>query len=281
MKRMSLAQIIAGGLVLVALAASGFYLLSIRPNSMALAFQQNRNSQIEDVIAKRPQAQKRVDDAKAQQRDAALQWTAYISRKSPPQSLINLDQNRWRLSTQFEIFRSKLSGANGILGKFMRSTGVRVNAYPAITFTTDDPNTLVAQFFSFDKQAGMPYPVAVVSLGTLSVTGTFDKVLKHVEAWNRLPNFIALTDNVQLAGTSPSVTATYNLTLIIFPRGHYIFDSPVPWIQGAEASASSPMGAGPMGGGPSAMSGPPMALKGGRGPMGPGGPGAASGAVAR
>ncbi|MEP0767198.1 MAG: hypothetical protein HRF45_11735 [Fimbriimonadia bacterium] len=256
MRRMTLAQILAGGIVLAVLIATGLYLLVISPTQKKLEYQNARNVALEQVIAQRPQAENRVRQAKEEQAAVAAEWASYIARKSPPTSVINLDQNRWRLTTQFRSFRNKLQAD---LFAHMRKTGVRVLSGPTVPGAGDDPNQLVSSYFNYPT---LPYPCAILPIGTMQVSGTFSQILQHVEAWNRLPNYIALTDGLQLSGTSPNLVGTYSLLVLVFPRGEYINDEPVPWFGSSADAGGVPMGMPGMGGptvGPTVGPGGPAA----------------------
>jgi hypothetical protein len=237
MRRMTLAQILAGGIVVSILIAVGFYFLMIKPDSAALDLQNQRNEELQAVVDSRSRAQERVDTANEEQRKVMREWARYIARKSPPKSTINLDQDRWRLTTQFRTFRTKLSDD---LASFMRKSGVEVLAPPTVPDFGDNPNKLVTDYFHYGT---LKFPCAVLSCGTVSVRGTFERILRHVERWNDLPNYIALADGLTLQGTSPNLIGTYNLLVIVYPRGEHINADAVPWITGAGEAAG--MGAMP------------------------------------
>lgn len=262
-KRMSLAQIIAAGIVLAVLIGVGFWWLSIAPNKQALEYQTQHNDQLQTIVDQLPAAQRRVAEAEQEKQNVTAAWAQYILRKSPPQSLINLAQNRWRLSTQFQtVFVPKLRAA---LVSHIAASKVRMLKGPGLPGTPDDPNQIVELYFMYPT---MPYPVAFFPCGQIQVQGNFNQILAHVQSWNNLPNYIALTDGLVLQGTSPNLTGTYNLWLLVYPRGQYIDAQKVPWNGGGDAGAGGQpgglVGAGPggaPGGGPQAATG--RMLKGG------------------
>lgn len=254
MKRMTLAQIISAGLVASVLIGLGFYWLSIAPNQKALENQLHRNESLQAVVDKKKQAEDRVALAEKTREEVNIEWAAYISRKSPPVGVINLAQNRWRLSTQFQtVFLRNIESA---LVNHIQKSKVRIVKPPGIPrFADDNPNNIIAGYFNYPA---LPYPVAVVNCGQVQVSGSFSQVLSHVQSWNNLPNYIALADGLILSGTSPNLVGTYNLTVIVFPRGEYINATPVNWIPGGESAggegglgaATAPMPGGPGPGGP-------------------------------
>jgi hypothetical protein len=255
MKRMTLAQIVAGGIVACILIGTGFYFLSIQPNSQALAIQQKHNADLQGVVAKMPMAEKRVQDAKDEQALVTRGWADYIIRKSPPTSTINLAQNRWKISTQYQTFITKLTLD---VTNHIRKTGVTIQKGPGVPPTTDNPNILISDVFHFGK--GLSYPCAVYPFKGIEVRGTFDKILKHFESWNKFPNYIALADGLKLSGTSPNLVGTYDLTVLVFPRGDSINGEQVNWLGDSGQDQSG----GGFAGGPGGPGGPAATPGGGR-----------------
>jgi hypothetical protein len=70
-----------------------------------------------------------------------------------------------------------------------------------------------------------------------------------------MPNYLAVADGLQLSGTTPTMTGTYNLTLVAYIRGTEVAPTvpestgAVQGGQGPAANTPSPGGPGPRMGG--------------------------------
>jgi len=114
-----------------------------------------------------------------------------------------------------------------------------------------------------------------IPLGQMTVTGTYQAILNHLRGWNKF-NRLVRVDPPTLTGPSPTMTATYNLTVLIFPRGGLGPNVAIageataqPGAGGAPGMMPAP-GAGvppPMPGGPGGLEGPPPAAGPGAAPM--------------
>lgn len=217
------------------------------------------NTELQNTEAsKMPAAKKRVAVALAQvkQKDAA--WQAYVATRTPPTNPnkggINLDENAYQLGIDTFRFRDSIQRA---LNAQLRKGGVKVLNAPTIEML--DPNmevnNILPTFYNFPP---LKFPAVMFDFGAITVQGTYKQIMDHLRAYKYMPNYLAVTDGLTLTGTSPVLTATYNLSIVGFIRGRHVFP-PV-----AEQAAASAIGGGGRGRG---------GFGGGGGPMGPGGAG--------
>jgi hypothetical protein len=78
--------------------------------------------------------------------------------------------------------------------------------------------------------------------GSITVGGSFRKILKHVQLWNSF-NRLVLIDNLALHGNSPYMSGSYGATVIIFPQND---DNVAPALPAASTAATTGAG-GPYG----------------------------------
>lgn len=97
-----------------------------------------------------------------------------------------------------------------------------------------------------------------LDLGTMQVRGDYRSLLRHFAGWNQFGRLVEIGPP-SFSGTSPNLTVSYTLAVIIYPRGE-----PGPQVAIAGAAADAQGGAGAMGG----MGGMPPAP--GAMPPGPG-----------
>jgi hypothetical protein len=225
--------------------------------------------------AKQGQAEKRVKDTIAMIKTKAAEWRAIAATRTPSESLaaggITLSTNAFQLTEDTRKFRNSIQRA---VNAQLRKGGVEVVNGPMVPVPDANApaNSLLASFYNFP---GASFPVVIFDLGTVTVQGTYQEIMSHIRAYKSMPHYLAVTDALRLDGTSPNLTATYNLTIVGYIRGNTIYGQ-APEGQ-ASASGGGGMGAPAMGGpgaggGPSAMgmSGAPGgAMKPGIGGMAP------------
>lgn len=209
---------------------------------------------------KKPFAIKRRDEAIAMVKERGAAWQDVVMRKTPPQSVraggIDLAVNRWQLTVDARLFRNNIQRA---VNAQLRKGGVTVINGPEVPAFSTNATDIVETGFNYPA---IEFPVVIYDFGTVTVQGTFKQICDHVEAWSRMPNYLAVADGLRFTGTSPVLTATYNLSMVAFIRGQKIAPS-VP--EGAGGSSATVGGAGgaPFGGPSAAPMGGPG---GGRGP---------------
>lgn len=136
-------------------------------------------------------------------------------------------------------------------------------------FGVDAVTTFAAKAPSTDPTK-IPTDVVAWNLGTMTVTGKFDRVMAWAKDWNNAPLVAAVNDlKCSIADRGGKIKATASLNVYIFPTG-----------PGA-GKAVSVAGAGGPGGMPGGMPGGGMSgYPGGGMSNGPGGPGAPGGVSA-
>lgn len=197
----------------------------------------------------------RVQAAQAKVDAAAAQWNALVAVKTPPKDVraggINLDVNRVYLTMDAPKFRNSVQRA---VNAQLVQGGVTVVTGVAVPQPPTEYGQLVEGYFNYPAY---PFPVCVYEFGTVTVEGTYDQILKNVRGWSDMPNYVALTDGLQISGTSPKLTATYTLTVVAMIRGDKI-SPPVgdatPGAPAAPAAAAPPR----PGGAPAAGGGRPV-----------------------
>lgn len=166
-------------------------------------------------------AKKRVEDARALVQAEAETWQDIVAAKTPPANLdeggINLDVDAWDLTVQARRFRNNVQRA---VNRQVKVGGVTVVQGPFVDFPGEDARTIVANYFNYPA---LQFPVCVWDFGTVTVQGTFEQILTNMEAWSDMPNYLAVADGLQITGTSPRLTGTYNLTMVAFIRGTKVF----------------------------------------------------------
>jgi hypothetical protein len=232
--KLTVAQIwIIFGVLSVLTAALLWYFL-IKPREEEIT------KQASIVTQKRPDADALPasikDLAKANQEVAAakLEWARYDKRYMPQITTNDPWDGTQQLWKQ-QMFELGPKIRNFITkDKSIQITGMNLQL-PA---PSSDPNVVSGLTL-------LPY-----ELGTITVTGTFENILRHVERYNTFDRLIMVRD-LTLSGNSPNLVGTYAITCYIFPqdngKGKGI---PIPQAGGGMGSM---MGGGP----PSGMMGGP------------------------
>jgi hypothetical protein len=195
------------------------------PNQTEAGYQREYAEKLIAEANKMKQAEKRVEKAIQVVQETAKKWQDVVAVKTPPRGLANggidLGVNRWQLTVDARRFRDSMQRA---LNAQLRRGGVTVVSGPQIPFPSESATNIVETYFNYPAIA---FPVVMFDLGAITVQGNWRQIEQHVRSWSTMPNYMAVTDGLRLEGTSPALTATYNLSLVGFIREDRVFP-PVP-----------------------------------------------------
>lgn len=177
---------------------------------------------------------KRVENAQAKVDAAAKKWNELVAVKTPPRDLkaggIDLTRNRIYLTLDAPVFRDSVQKA---VNNQLKKGGVKVIQGAQVPFPPSEYQQIVEGYFNWPAYA---FPVCIFDFGTITVEGTYKQITDNVRSWSNMPNYIAVTDGLQLTGTSPKLTGSYNLTVVAMIRG----DKISPPVGNAAAGAPAP-----------------------------------------
>ena len=182
-------------------------------------------------------------------------WLPYVETKTPLQSVreggININVNRYQLLLDTKKFRDSVQTA---LNTQLKKGGVKVTAGPRIPGVTDEdaPNSVLASYYNYPSA---PFPVVIYDLGQVTVQGTYEQILENVRSWSSMPRYLAVAHNLALTGTAPTLTGTYDLSIVGYIRYDGVY-GPVP--DGTAGTAAPAGGAGQMPGNPATGRGAPI-----------------------
>lgn len=213
---------------------------------------ENYNQYVSE-IGKKKQVVKKKQKAIEDVQKAERTWAAFVETHTPtdvtPNGGININVNAYQLLLDTKRFRNSVQRA---LNAQIKTGGVKVLQCPRIPGVTDDeaPNSILASYYNYPA---VPFPVVIYDLGTVQVQGTYEQIVANVRSWKNMPRYLAVTHNLAITGTAPTLTATYDLSMVGYVRYDGIY-APVP-DGGAPAGGSVAGGAaggGRAGGAPSA-----------------------------
>jgi Tfp pilus assembly protein PilO len=225
-------QIYIIGAVLAVIAAIAVYFAVIKPQGEELAAQTSRRDSRQAKADEKPQADADLKKAKQEVLEAQRDWQRYERALMPQIQIGDL-----MVGIQ-QLWREQIKTLGPLTDQFLKAdkTVQVLQSNIQLPAPPEDPNAV-------------NQPLFVYNLGQVSVQGTFENILRHVERWNRF-NRLVLVDGLSLSGNSPSLVGQYNLTCYVFTQG----DTPGPAIPQAGAGGR-PGGLG--GGRPGGMGGPP------------------------
>jgi hypothetical protein len=275
MKLSPLTIILIGVAILIMALSYGFF-QHWMPNQTEAKYYQDYSAALEEEGNKLPQAEKRLDTAKQLVETKAQEWRAVVATKTPlpdvNQRGVNIGVQGWQLVVDSKKFRDNIQRA--VNAQLVKGGVKVVGAGPQVPQTTDDALAIMNDFYHYPSIA---FPVVILNLGTVTVQGTYEQIMANVRSWKNMPRYLAVADGLQLTGTAPTLTGTYNLVVVGYIRGNKVFPA-VPQ-GGAPSGSTSGAGGGfgaPNFGGP----GGPAGGFGGPGRPGGGGP-SVSGAAGR
>ncbi len=241
------------GLTLLSYGYFQFY----EPDTKEAEMVNNYAAQLQVEAAKLPATQKRIDNAKMRVQEAAEQWRRIASAKSQGGvGFIDLGQDPLALTVNAPSYRDKVQLA---VNRQVKAGGVVVVNGPLIPQPSNDPTSLLNTYFNYST---LFYPVVLFEPGTVTVRGTFEQIARNVQAWSSMKDYFAVVDGLVITGTSPELTATYNLVLLGYIPGGVSGPLAQPVVTGPAGTAASGAGGaagggGLQGGGPSGATATP------------------------
>ncbi len=205
-------------------------------------------------------ANRRVDHAKRAVRLEEARWNGYVAVRTPESDVsrggVSLAVNPFQLTVDTQKFRNSVQRA---VNAQIRKGGVKSAVGGDVPGPTNtDSATLLADYYNYPS---LKFPVVIYDLGPITVQGTYAQIMANVRSYKSMPHYLAVADALQITGTSPNLTGTYNLTVVGYIRGKDIFPpntAPVTAsLPGAASGATRAGVPGAMGGAPFGRSGMP------------------------
>lgn len=217
------------------------------PYEQAAQYNRDYKDQLENESSQQARADKRVRDAMALVQKASEQWNVYVASRTPSDALskggINLAVNSYQLTVDSLKYRNSAQRA---LNAQLRKGGIKVVSAPEIPFPTTEAGDIMASYYNYPA---FSFPVVLWELGNVTVEGTYNQIMANVRSWANMPHYLAVADGLQITGTSPHLTGSYNVTLVGFLKGATFFTPPA-------AAPASTGGAGAPAGGRGPQNGP-------------------------
>lgn len=236
--KLSPLTIIIIGVAIAIIALSFGYFSNYAPNMLETSYYNENAEQLEAEANKMSAAKQRVDNAIEDVNKMATDWQAIVIRKTPPASVeaggINLAVNRYQLTVDSLKFRNNVQRA---VNAQIRRGGVEVINGPLIPQPTDSAAEIVETYYQYPARG---FPVCIFEVGTITVRGTWAQISNHVRSWSSMPGYLAVADGLNITGTSPVLTANYNLVIVAYIRG----DKIAPPVTGGGAPAPGGGGGG-------------------------------------
>ncbi|MBI1331965.1 MAG: hypothetical protein GC165_03705 [Armatimonadetes bacterium] len=208
------------------------------PNQEEAKFNVTQANSLYDEANKLKQAVTKKNKAIQAVKDAEAAWLPTVVSRTPSEQTgsggINVNVNPYQLLLDTKKFRNDVQRA---VNKQLIYGGVKVIAGPRVPGVDDNdaPNQVMASYYNYPA---IPFPVVIYDLGQVQIQGTYEQIMKNVRAWAGFPHYLAVTHNLQINGTAPLLSATYDLSVVGYIRYDGIF-GPVPDLGGASSSSGS------------------------------------------
>lgn len=226
----------------------GFGMTRYFPEEDAAAQYNSNADQATAIGNQMPQAKQRVKNAVTLINGMASEWSSSLLQHSPGTSLasggINIGENPFQLVVDAPKFRNSVQRQ---VNHQIKAGGVKVLVGPYVTDPPQTSDTILASYFNYPA---IPFPVTIFNLGQVQVQGTWDQIMKNYQSWAHMPNFYAVSDGLQIAGTAPYLTGTYSVSIVGYIRGKNIFPT-VPTLAVSGSTGGGGATDGPTTGAPS------------------------------
>ncbi|MEI6914430.1 MAG: hypothetical protein WCL39_04790 [Armatimonadota bacterium] len=232
------------GVVLCLVVGLGMFFLLIKPANEQLADLQTQYEARKAIADQLPQAKVELVKARQAQLQAQLDYRKIEDAKMPVVSFTD------RAQGMIAMWREQAEVLGPMLENWPRRFGVDLMNSISIPAASTNPNSFADG-------------LTKIGIGSISVRGDLPSILRHIEGWNKFGRLVQI-DPVSITGVSPSLSASYNVTVLLFPRGN--FGQPLA-IAGDTGQAGAGGGVAPLGGLPSTpadmMMPPPGSPRGG------------------
>jgi hypothetical protein len=227
-----------------------------QPLELAADYNTAYKDKLQFEIGKQSKAENRVREAMKMVNEAALQWNTYVGSRTPSETLagggVNVFENPYQLVVDTPRFRDNAQRA---FNRQIHMGGVKVVSAPLIPQPSDSERDILASYYNYPA---FKFPVVLWELGSVTVQGTYAQILQNVRSWANMPHYLAVTDGLRIDGTSPYLTATYNVTIVGFIRANQMFPMPTTFaLGGSSNNGGGGPGGGPSGAGGAGGNGPP------------------------
>ncbi|MHB8636357.1 MAG: hypothetical protein ACYC96_07785 [Fimbriimonadaceae bacterium] len=235
--------------ICICLVCLTFGYVTWKPNSVETKLRNDNKDLADQEASKEGAAKKRVASAVKEIEAEGQRWQAIAMTKTPPPDLrgggIDISRSGNQLIVDSRQFRDSIQTA---VNKQLRVGGVRlVGDGPYVLDPSESPSTILADYYNYPA---IPFPVVIFDLGTINVTGSYEQIMANVRAWSNMPNYLAVADGLRIAGTSPHMTGSYQVSLVGYIHGTKLFTTlpETPGASGAGGGAAG--GRGGLGGPP-------------------------------
>lgn len=240
MNKLSPLTIILLGVSIAIVALSWGFFREKMPNDLETDYQHTYRDQVQAEANKLNAAKERRQTAINMVNAKAREWAAVATTKTPAQGLANgsidLAVNAWQLAIDTRKYRNNLQR---LVNAQVKKGGIVVLNGPDVPMPPTAATGVLAGYFNYPA---FDFPIVIFDFGTVTVRGTYKQIMDNVRAWTAMPNYLAIADGLSIQGTSPILTASYNVSIVGFIRGKEIFP-PVPEGGGGGGGAPGPGGA--------------------------------------
>jgi hypothetical protein len=204
LSKLTKAHVFIIGLVVALILGVAFFFLGPQKTRQNLTTWNGRLAAAEAVISTEDAKKKALEEARQEVAAKQALWSR-ISATKMPKPPIDL---------------SKSGDREQMLAMIRLWNEPRITVPLMEKFALDTDDVIVTTNFGVPGQPtdprAIPQQQIEWNLGTITVSGTFQNILKYMKRWNNAPRVVAV-DGFSLSGQSPFLTASANITVYIFP----------------------------------------------------------------
>ena len=210
------------GLSIFIVAVSYGYFTYYQPNEEEAKYNNDYAASLQDVGADYSKAVDRVHSAYKLVTQAQQQWADIVATRTPPDNVadggIDLQVNGWQLPGDARSFRNSIQIA---VNKQIQAGGIKLpNGGPTVPGFGETQDEVLK---NLNYPAPYAFPVEIVEIPGVTVQGTYDQIMANYKAWGTMPHYVAMPDGLQLSGTSPLLTGTYNVIILGYLKAKSLY----------------------------------------------------------
>lgn len=192
-------HIVIIGSVACALVVAGLYFLVIKKAQERIGKLEARLETAEGIWAQKAATESKLEAAKVRYRMVNAKYEEYLGKKMPAISFED------RAQGMIALWKEQTEVLGPMLEKWPGKTGVRLASEVRVPAAGTNPNAVETSLIR-------------VPVGTFRVLGDFSVIMGHIRSWNDFGRLVEISP-ASLTGPSPTMTAEYTVTVLIFPRG--------------------------------------------------------------
>ena len=199
MSKLRKIHVIIIGCAACALVVAGLFFLVVKPANERIAGVETKLQAATEIANRLPSDQRKLIEVKDEYNKQLTDYSKFMRAKMPAITFADRPQG------MIALWKEQAEVLGPMIERWPAKTGVRLVSDVKVPAAPTDPNAINTTLVQ-------------LNVGTFEVRGDFYTILNHVRKWNNFNRLVQLSP-IGISGTSPNMTAQYNVTVFLVPSG--------------------------------------------------------------